>query len=98
MMGVMDQGVRGWVTIGHMLNVFYGMETEKGDYRSAEFRAAMWLSLRVVSPLVWLGLLESETRDLRTAIYKTKIRKTPLWSKWLRFDRQHAANDNRTIH
>jgi hypothetical protein len=94
----MDQEVQDWVTIGHMLNVFYGMETEKGDYRSAEFRAAMWLSLRVVRPPIWLGLLESETGNFRSDIYETKIRKTALWSKWLRFDHHQAANINRPIH
>jgi hypothetical protein len=97
-MGVMDQEVQDWVTIGHMLNVFYGMDIKEADYRSAEFRAAMWFSSRVVRPLAWLGLLESETGDFRSEIYETKIRKTPLWSKWLRFDRQHAANINRPIH
>jgi hypothetical protein len=97
-MGVIDQEVQDWVTIGHMRNVFYGMETEKGDVYSPEFRAAMWFSLRVVRPLVWLGLLESETRDFRSPIYETKIRKTPLWSKWLRFDHPQAANINRPIH
>jgi hypothetical protein len=58
----------------------------------------MWFSSRVVRPLDWLGLLESETRDFRSDIYETKIRKTPLWSKWLRFDHLHAANINRAIH
>ena len=97
-MGVMDREIVDWVTIGHMLNVFYGMEIEGKDFSSSEFRAAMWFSSRVVRPLVWLGLLESEERDFRTTIYERKIRKTPLWSKWLRFDHQHAANINRPIH
>ena len=97
-MGVMDQEVRGWVTIGHMMNVFYGMEIEGDNFGGPEFRAAMWLSSRVVRPLVWLGLLESEERDFRTEVYKTKIRKTPLWSKWLHFDHLHAANINRPVH
>jgi len=97
-MGVIDQEVQDWVTIGHMLGVFYGMDIEGKDFSSSEFRAAMWFSLRVVRPLVWLGLLESETRDFRSEIYETKIRKTPLWSKWLRFDHHPAANINRPIH
>ena len=81
-----------------MLNVFYGMEFEAEDFGSAEYRTAIWFSSRVVRPLVWLGLLESEERDFRTEVYETKIRKTPLWSKWLRFDHRQAANINRTIH
>jgi len=98
LMGVMDHEIRDWVTIGHMLNVFYGMEFEGDDFGSSEYRTAIWFSSRVVRPLVWLGLMESEERDFRSEVYERKIRKTPLWSKWLRFDHHQAANINRTIH
>jgi hypothetical protein len=98
LMGVMDTELRDWVTIGHMLNVFYGMEIEKADYPSSEHRTAHWFSSRVVRPLNWLGLVESERGDRGTKIYEARIRKTPLWSKWLRFDHHQLSNVSRTIH
>ena len=98
MMGVMDQELRDWVSVGQMLNVFFGMEIENIDYGSAEYRAAGWFWSRVVRPLVWLGLLESEKYELRTKIHERKIRKTPLWTKWLRFDHHELTNISKTLH
>ena len=98
LLGVMDTELRDWMTIGQMLNVFYGMEIEKADYRSSEYQVAIWFSSRVVRPLKWLGLIESVRGVRGRKIYEIEIRKTPLWSNWLRFDHYQRSNVSTTIH
>jgi len=69
----------------HLLKTFFGYEEKPEGIDREYFVYSMFLSTRVLLPLVWLGFLEErqvEEDDLSEKVYF----KTPLWHKCLKLD------------
>ena len=58
--------------------------------------AMFYLATRLVRPLAWLGLLDRKERSRLAPIYEMRLRKTPLFDKFLRFELPRPSSA--TIH
>ena len=69
----------------HLLKTFFGFEEKPEGIDREYFVYSMFLSTRVLMPLVWLGFLE-ETKAKKDGSAESVYSKTPLWHKALRLD------------
>lgn len=85
-LGVIRNRLGGWVEYPQFASWCLPIDALTPQRGTPEEDAYFYLALRLVRPLVWLGLLEQKTASPLSPIHLMKLRKTALFDKFLRFE------------
>jgi len=83
--GVIDNRLNDWVTVEDFTRWCIPVDAIKTWRISQETDAYLHVLLRVVRPLSWLGLLEKDASAQSLRIEDWRLRKSPLFGRFVRF-------------
>jgi hypothetical protein len=94
-LAVVDNRLGNWVSLEGFTEWCLPVPIIVGGRLGPLFEACLFLSIRLIRPLLWLGLLEEEPAETRQPVEQLRIRKTPLFNRFLVFDERMTESSPR---